>query len=112
MKSETGSLHPLQFVGLRPKMYSLLVPEIDLKKVKMTAKGVKKSYVKQNLKHNDYLETLETGDFTTAEFNIIRSVNHVVQTARINKKCLAAFDDKRYVLSDCVHTLAYGHYSI
>jgi len=30
----------------------------------------------------------------------------------INKSCLSAFDDKRYILDDGVHTLAYGHESI
>jgi len=30
----------------------------------------------------------------------------------INKSCLSAFDDKRYILNDGVHILAYGHESI
>jgi len=43
-KSETGSLAPLEFVGLRAKMYSLLVPQ-NFKECKIRAKGIKKSYV-------------------------------------------------------------------
>ena len=110
MKSETGHLHPLQFVGLRPKMYSLLVPSID--KAKMTAKGVKKSFVDRKLKHQHYLDVLCSGESTSAQFCIIRSKRHNIETARISKVCLSAFDDKRYVLSDGVNTLAHGHFRI
>ena len=45
-KSETGSLPPLEFVGLRAKMYFLLVPDKP-KECKIRAKGIKKSYVKK-----------------------------------------------------------------
>jgi len=38
-KSETGSLVPLEFVGLRAKMYSLLVPD-DPKECRIRAKGI------------------------------------------------------------------------
>jgi len=38
-KSETGSLAPTEFVGLRAKMYSLHVPN---KQTKIRAKGIKK----------------------------------------------------------------------
>jgi hypothetical protein len=110
MKSETGHLEPLQFVGLRSKMYSLLVPGID--KPKLTAKGIKHSYVDRNLKHSDYLSVLESGRATSASFCIIRSKNHNLQTARMDKVCLAALDDKRYVLDDGVYTYAHGHFRI
>jgi len=40
-KSETGSLAPLEFVGLRAKMYSLLVPD-NPKESKIRAKGITK----------------------------------------------------------------------
>jgi len=46
-KSETGSLAPLEFVGLMAKMYSLSVPQ-NLKACKIRAKGIKKSYVKRS----------------------------------------------------------------
>jgi len=45
-KSETGSLPPFEFVGLRAKMYSLLVSD-NPKECKIRAKGIKKSYVKK-----------------------------------------------------------------
>ena len=30
----------------------------------------------------------------------------------MNKKCLSAYDDKRYILPDGVHTIAHGHFRI
>ena len=41
-KDETNSVPPEEFVGLRAKMYSLYVPNIE-KESKMTAKGIKKA---------------------------------------------------------------------
>jgi hypothetical protein len=53
MKDECFSKPPLEFVGLRSKMYSLFF--YDPKSVKRTAKGSKKKYVKKNALHDMYL---------------------------------------------------------
>jgi len=47
-KDETNSVPPQEFVGLRAKMYSLYTP-ITEKESKMTAKGIKKSYIKHHV---------------------------------------------------------------
>ena len=47
-----------------------------------------------------------------ATFRTITSQNHVVKTQEVNKLCLSAFDDKRYILFDGVSTLAHGHFRI
>jgi hypothetical protein len=109
MKDECGGKPIAEFVGLRAKMYSLLIPnEPD----KLRCKGVKKSYIKQNLRHSTFLKALTTGKSDPAEFYNFRSYLHKVHTVRIRKKCLSAFDDKRYILSDGFRTLAYGHWEI
>jgi len=36
----------------------------------------------------------------------------IMRTVEINKACLIAFDDKRYILDDGMTTLAYGHKDI
>ena len=60
-----------------------------------------------------FLDVLRNATKTTiAKFRIFRSTNHVVNTVEMNKLCLCAFDDKRYILDDGVHMLAYGHYSL
>jgi hypothetical protein len=48
MKNECGGKPIAEFVGLRAKMYSLLIP---IGPDKLRCKGVKKSYIKQNLRH-------------------------------------------------------------
>jgi hypothetical protein len=100
----------MEFIGLRSKMYSLLVNGSD--DPKQTVKGIKKSYVKNNVRHRHYVESLTDKRQTVASFNNIVSKNHVLQTVQVRKVCLSAFDDKRYVLADGVHTLAYGHCDI
>ena len=109
MKSETGSTPPLEFVGLRAKMYSLSCGNKSQKK----AKGIKKHYVKKHLRHHSFLNVLKNVTSTTnAKFRIFRSTNHVINTVEINKLCLTALDDKRYILEDGERTLAYGHHSL
>ena len=39
----------------------------------------------------------------------IQSKKHKIGTYEINKISLSCFDDKRYVLDDGIHTLAYFH---
>ena len=107
-KSETGSLAPREFVGLRAKMYSLSVPNNE-KQSKIRVKGIKKSYLKKKVRHDQFLDVLTTHKSTGSDFCNIRSVNHVLQTVKIKKRCLNAFDDKRYIREDGVATLAYGH---
>ena len=111
-KSETGSTAPEEFVGLRAKMYSLWTPGAASKSFKK-AKGIQKHYVKKHVRHEQFLDVLRnTTRSTHAKFRVFRSTNHVINTVEMNKLCLCVFDDKRYILDDGVHTLAYGHYSI
>ena len=109
MKSETGSMPPTEFVGLRAKMYSLSCENKSQKKVK----GIKKNYVKKNVHHENFLKVLRhTASTTQAKFRLFRSTNHILNTVEMTKLCLSAFDDKRYILDDGINTLAYGHYSL
>ena len=39
----------------------------------------------------------------------IQSKKHKLGTYEINKISLSCFDDKRFVLNDGIHTLAYSH---
>ena len=42
----------------------------------------------------------------------IKSKKHELHTYESNKISLSAFDDKRYILSDGINTLPYGHKDI
>ena len=111
-KSETGSTQPKEFVGLRVKMYSLWVPA-DPKTSFLKAKGIQKAYVKKKVRHTQFLDVLRNVTRNTkATFRKFRSTKHVVNTVKMTKLCLCAFDDKRYILDDGISTLAYGHYSL
>ena len=76
------------------------------------AKGIKKSYVKKEVRHDQFLTVLKTLKPTQSTYRSFQSVNHVLRTVEINKTCLNAFDDKRYILEDVVGTLAHGHFTI
>jgi hypothetical protein len=109
-KSETGSLQASEFVGLRAKMYSLRI--FKSRKSTIKAKGIKKQYVRKNMRHEHFIRVLHSQAVTTCTFKAFRSRNHKLQTVEITKRCLDAFDDKRFILNDGVHTLAYGHKDI
>jgi len=115
MKSETGSVQPSEFVGLRAKMYSLKAPGKCHKK----AKGIQNHFVSKHVRHEQFLNVLrKTTAHTKATFRTFRSTNHVQfgqfhgVYMELTKLCLSAFDDKRYILDDGVCTLAYGHRSL
>jgi len=109
-KSETGSVAPKEVVGLRAKMYSLNVPG-DPRRSFKKAKGIQKHYVKKEVNHRQFLDVLRRDrKDTRSEFRNFKSTNHVINTLEINKLCLCAFDDKRYILNDGIRTLASGHY--
>jgi hypothetical protein len=108
-KDECTGVSPLQFVGLRSKMYSLLLPG---GKVKATAKGIKKSFAKKKIRHDQYLHCLKGDSTTTAEFHNIRSFLHTLKTVKVVKRALSAFDDKRFILPNKCDTLAHGHWAI
>ena len=109
-KDECAGKSPIEFVGLKSKMYSLLVEKN--KPSKRTAKGVKRGFVEKRVKHEMYLETLRTKKPTRANFVNFRSILHNVQIVNFSRICLSAYDDKRYILKDGVSTLAYGHKDI
>ena len=109
MKDECAGVPPLEFVGLRSKMYSILTPD---DKEKSTAKGIPKSHAKKHIRHSQYRDCLMNEGQTSAEFNIIQSKNHIVRTEHMRKSALSCYDDKRYLRPDSHDTLAYGHHEI
>ena len=54
MKDETHGVPIQEFVGLRPKMYSILYTENSKLVEKKTAKGTKKSVTKKKVRHDNY----------------------------------------------------------
>jgi hypothetical protein len=110
MKDETHGILIQEFVGLRPKMYSIPYTENNKLVEKKTAKGTKKSVTKRKLRHAGYRECLFEKRQTMASMNQIRSESHEIHSIKLNKIGLSPYDDKRYILNDGMNTLAYGHY--
>ena len=105
MKDECGGSVVEEFVGLRPKMYSLKYGSQE----KKTAKGVKKCVMEKQLKHEAYRACLENKTEMRHEMNMIRSYSHQVYSITVNKTSLSPYDDKRHVLKNGIESLAYGH---
>ena len=110
MKDEAAGKIIKEFVGLRAKLYSYKMYEggEEIKK----CKGIKKQVVESSISHEDYKTCLLTGKEQLRKQNILRRYNHEVYTEEVNKVALSALDDKRYILKDGIHTLAWGHYKI
>ena len=70
MKDETQGIPVEEFVGLRPKMYSLLYHQDGREVEKKTAKGVAKIVTKRDIRHSHYKECL---------FNRKRTINNMWQ---------------------------------
>ena len=103
IKDEYGVIPSYEFVGLKSKMYSIC-PQNNEKSI---LKG-HNSYIG----NNEYLDVLQYKKTLTHQMSGIRSKKHELVTYTINKKSISYFDDKRYILSDGINTLRYGHKDI
>ena len=108
-KDEAAGKIIKEFVGLRAKLYSY---KMDKGEESKKCKGIKKQVVTTSITHEDYKTCLRTGKEQLRKQNILRSYEHKVYTEEVNKVALSALDDKRYILGDGVHTLAWGHYKL
>ena len=105
-KDEVCGKEIVEFVGLRAKVYSykMLDGSEDKK-----CKGVTKNVTKRSIHFDDYRECLFIRKEQHRKMNVIRSHCHEIYTEEINKIALSSDDDKRFIMADGIHTLAYGH---
>ena len=96
-----------EFVGLKPKMYSIVYENQQ----KMSAKGVSR-FAQSSLKHDVYKRVLLSGHHMRSNNIRIGSSKHLLQTIRNNKISLSAFDDKRFIQNDGIYCLPFGHFEI
>jgi hypothetical protein len=108
-KDECNGKPISEFVGLRPKMYSIKV--VDDREIKK-AKGVSKPVVEQELNHATYVECVKNACKKTHTMISMKSDHHHMGTYKTNKISLSALDTKKYICADGVTTLAYGHHRI
>ena len=60
-------------------------------------------------KFNAFKDTLFNKKIIRHKMRRIQSKKHKMRTYKINKISLFVFDDKRFVLNNGIHTLAYFH---
>ena len=99
MKDESEGKIIDEFVGLKSKMYSM--KNIDGKESN-TAKGVNIA-----TEFNEFKDTLFNKKIIRHKMRRIQGKKHKMGTYEINKISLSVFDDKRFVLNNGIHTLAY-----
>ena len=86
-------------------MYSYIK---DNQKGGKTAKGIKKSVIKNNITHQNYKQTLIDSEQMYHKMKTIRNENHELGSYEINKVSLSCFDGKRYIHKDGKTSYAYG----
>ena len=69
-----------------------------------TAKGVNIT-----TEFEEFKDTLFNKKITRHKMKRIQAKNHKIGTYEINKISLLCFEDKKFVLDDRIHTLAYFH---
>ena len=127
-KDEMAGDAIVEFIGLRPKLYSILGKEEyeKLKSktisgciqnfcekdgdgiIKRTVKGIQKAVAKK-ITHEDYKSCLFNKKEKTLTVRQIKNSKHSVNTISQNKIALSPFDDKRFILTNGIDTYAYGH---
>ena len=101
MKDEHGGVIIDQFIGLKSKMHSIKKIECS---ESSTAKGVNLA-----TEFNEFKDVLFNKKIIRHKMKGIQAKKHKIGTYEIDKILLSCSDDKRFVLDDGVHILAYFH---
>ena len=101
-KDETGSVAIEEFVGLKAKMYPLLVENSEHKKLKSVSINIVAT-----ISRNEHI--LLNNKLIRHLMNRIQSKDHRIGTYGINKISLSCFDDKIYIQNNRYDRLALGY---
>ena len=113
-KDKLNSVPMQQFVGLRPKYYAFLCTGKASNNMlqdnnpveKKTAKGVKHRVKDAHLHFKHYLDALRNSHTYLCDRT---STLHTVHTIHMCKVGLTAYDTKRWLCDDTIHTHAHCH---
>ena len=105
MKDEKTGVAIEEFVGFKPKMYSLLVDDSSHHK---KAKGVNKSGL-LTISHGEYEGVLLDNECLRHSMIRFQNNNHRIRIYEINKICLSCFDDKIHILNNGYDGLVLGY---
>ena len=90
-----------KFIWLKSKMHCILSD--DGKESNTTKK------LNIAIEFNEYKDNLFNKKVMRHKMRRIQSKKHKTGTYQVNKISLPCFNDKRFILDDSVHTLAYSH---
>jgi len=109
LKDEKAKTIINEFVGVRPKCYSMLCNDGENSK---KLKGVPKTVVKKNIIHDDYRKCVLENETKNVQFEAIRCKSGKLTNYSLtqSKNALSNTDDKR--VWDGINSLAYGHYEL
>ena len=93
------------------KQTNFNISNVYLDKQKRSAKGTTKT-AQSYLHHECFTDTILNNHTVRLENTRIQSTKHVLNTVVTNKVALSAFNDKRYILDNGIHTLPYGHHAV
>ena len=81
-----------EFVGLRPKLYSIL----GHTQRKQAAKGIQRAVAKK-ITHENYKHSLFQKSIKSVKTCRISNEKHSVHTVQVEKNALSPYDDKRFI---------------
>ena len=93
-----------EFVGLKPKQYSILTANSNPRR----CKGIKRSVVAKNLLHEHYIKALKETTSLYTEQRIIQAHNNTNYTMQFKKRSLCPYESKRKWLS-AFESVPYGY---
>lgn len=109
MKDECCGKIMTKFIGIRPKCYSFQCQD---NKLENKSKGTCRN-VTENLTYEEYLQSLLDRNLKIYKTQSgFRSRLHEIYTETYNKVALNSDDEKRYILSGNIDSLAWGHRDI
>ena len=104
MKDEYGGTPIIEFIGSKPKSYSVT-------DVNNCEKNIHKGH-NSNIRSNEFKDIIINKRVLRHKMKKITPKNHKMYTQENNKISLSSCDDKRYIIEDGITTLAYGHKDI
>lgn len=116
-KDECVGVPIVEFIGLRPKLYTYRTMDDQYLESKKNlflrkAKGISKPVVKNKISFDDFKNCLFHKQKIRKDMVVFRSKKHCIETVNVNKLALSYEDDKRSICKNGIETLPYGHYCL
>ena len=100
---ECASTPIAEFVGLKPKVYSILKADGEQER---RSKGVRKSVVKKYIHHEQYKAAFFNQKMLWHGMNVLRSQKHRMYGQHETKISLSPLDTKRWIRADGINTFS------